>query len=61
MNVAFLAFLGVTILFVAVTFYIFSRIRQIRLSNDASRMVMTTHLIAGGAIIALVLLFLGRP
>ncbi len=61
MNTAFLAFLVVTFLFVVVTLYIFSRIRQIHLANDASRLVMTTLLIAGGAIIALVLLFLGRP
>lgn len=61
MNTALLAFLVVISLFVIVTLYIFSRIRQIHLRNDASRPVMTTYLVAGGVIIALVLLFLGRP
>jgi len=58
MNVPLLVFLSVAAVFSLSTLYTFSRLRQIRIEGDASKLAMTSHVVASGLIILMTLLFL---
>lgn len=58
---ALLVFVGIIIIFVLLTMYIFSRLRAIRMEGDAANLMMLIYLVVSIVIIIVTLLFLVRP
>jgi|GEM_PF-2577293 len=58
---ALLTFLGVIIIFVVFSLYIFSRLVAIRLPGDRAILVLTIYIVAAAVTILATLLYLVRP
>jgi len=58
---ALLAFLGIIVLFVLFSLYIFARLIAIRLPGDRANLAMTVYIILATAIIVTTLIYLVKP